>query len=86
MAVAEFEGALAGGQHRLGHAENGVTAREVVPWDGTVGLKPDKAAVDLKRTTVKPLGGEVVGVDAQDIRKTRIALKDATRKLSSESD
>ena len=34
VAIAEFEGALERGQRRLGHAEDSVAAREVVPREG----------------------------------------------------
>ncbi len=50
----------AGRKSRLDHAQNRVTARQVVPGDRIVGNQPDQPAIDLKRTRILSLGGEVV--------------------------
>ena len=84
VVVPKLEGALKGGESRLGHAKDRVRACKIVPRDRSFGLETNEPSVDLQRSGEKPLGGEIIGVNPKRFGVERIALENLGEELQLE--
>jgi hypothetical protein len=86
MPIPELERTLESGKRRVEHAQDGVTAREVIPGYRAIGKETDDPAIDLEGTRVLPRRREIIRVHAEGINMQWVAFQDLAQELELELD
>jgi hypothetical protein len=84
VGVTKAKGTLKSGKSLVGHSQQGITAREVVPGDRPLGVKPDELEVRLEGAVIEPLGGKIFGVNFEHVGVERIANEDTAEEVELE--
>jgi len=84
VAISEFEGALNRRDGGFGHAEDRVTATQIVPGDRAIGEEAHEPSVDLECATIKAAFREIIRVNSQRVGVKRVAFENSAEEFEFE--